>query len=318
MIAMIDKLPASEEIEQKMEDLEEDEDGLEDYLSIIYPQVKAAYENYSALSDAQKAKVTNADKLMELEWIWSATTWETDFPVLKDDSARVTGITVTGISDGVAPWDENENACNDSRDSNKIVRTFDTVTYRFEVQMASYDSTSYSEARVKLEFVLPLTKEQAVFDQTAMAWMDQASGYAPVLTTENRTIAGNTVSCQVLTCYKRLLPSEGHQSVVPGSFGENVTVNVKSMKNGETFAPIFSVAMEYGTWERDCSTHKVKEKFTVQADKVTISAAPKYNIHLGGQSSYKKTFDFNSGNKLAKAYEDGYGKGKVTGRGSAE
>ena len=45
------------------------------------------------------------------------------------------------------------------------------ATYNFEVQMESYDSTSYSEARVKLEFVLPLTSDQAVFDQSAMAWM---------------------------------------------------------------------------------------------------------------------------------------------------
>lgn len=316
VIALIDALPASEEIEETAAALEEaeDEDGLEAYLSELYPQVTAAYEAYSALTDAQKAKVTNADKLMELEWIWSAAGYATEFPVLTGDEARVSGITVTGISDGVTPWDADDKPGNDSGDSNKIVRTFDTVTYRFEVQMESYGNTSYSEARVKLEFVLPLTAEQAVFDQTAMAWMDQTTGYAPVLTTETRSINGVDTQCQVLTCYKYLLPSEGHQSVVPGAFGENVTVNVKSMKNGETFAPIFSAAMEYGTWEGDCSAHNVPEKFTVQADDVKISAAPKYNIQIGGQSSYKNTFDFNSGNELAQAYGDGYGKGNVIGR----
>lgn len=316
VIALIDALPASEEIEETAAALEEaeDEDGLKAYLSELYPQVSAAYEAYSALTDSQKAKVTNADKLMELEWIWSAATYATEFPVLTEDKARVSGIAVTGISDGVTPWDADDNPGNDSGASNKIVRTFDTVTYNFEVQMESYDNTSYSEARVKLEFVLPLTAEQAVFDQTAMAWMDQTAGYAPVLTTETRSINGVDTPCQVLTCYKRLLPSEGHQSVVPGAFGENVTVNVKSMKNGDTFAPIFSAAMEYGTWEGNCSTHNNQEKYSVQADEVKVSAAPKYNVQIGGTSSYKSTFDFNTGNSTAQGYGDGYNIGSVVGR----
>ena len=316
VIALIDALPASEEIEETAAAFEkaEDEDSLEAYLSEIYPQVSAAYEAYSALTDAQKAEVTNADKLMELEWIWSATTLETSFPVLTGDGARVSGITVTGISDGVTPWDADNNPGNDSSPDNKIVRTFDTVTYNFEAQMESYDSTSYSEARVKLEFVLPLTAEQAVFDQTAMAWMDQTTGYAPVLTTETRSINGVDTQCQVLTCYKRLLPSEGHQSVVPGAFGENVTVNVKSMKNGDTFAPIFSAAMEHGTWEGNCSTHNNQEKYSVQAEKVRVSATPKYNVQIGGASAYKGTFDFNTGNSTAQGYDGGYGIGSVVGR----
>ncbi|MGE9975528.1 hypothetical protein ACQRAS_05860 [Coprococcus catus] len=316
VIALIDALPTNEEIEKTMAAFEEaeDEDGLEAYLSEVYPKVNAAYEAYSALTDAQKAKVTNADKLMELEWIWSAETYATEFPVLTEDKARVSGITVTGISDGVTPWDADDNPGNDSSASNKIVRTFDTVTYNFEVQMESYDSTSYSEARVKLEFVLPLTAEQAVFDQTAMAWMDQTTGYAPVLTTETRNINGTDTQCQVLTCYKYLLPSEGHQSVVPGTFGENVTVNVKSMKNGDTFAPIFSAAMEHGTWDGNCSTHGEEEKYSVQADEVKVSAVPKYNVQIGGTSSYKGTFDFNTGNSTAQGYDDGYNIGSVVGR----
>lgn len=316
VIALIDALPASEEIEETAAAFEEaeDEDGLEAYLSELYPQVSAAYEAYSALTDAKKAKVTNADKLMELEWIRSAAVYATEFPVLTGDKARVSDITVTGISDGVTPWDDDDNPGNDSGASNKIVRTFDTVTYNFEVRMESYDSTSFSEARVKLEFVLPLTAEQAVFDRTAMAWMDQTTGYAPVLTTETRSINGVDTQCQVLTCYKRLLHSEGHNSVVPGTFGENVTVNVKSMKNGDTFAPIFSAAMEKGTWEGNCPTHHNQEKYSVQADEVKVSAVPKYNVQIGGSSSYKGTFDFNTGNSIAQDYGDGYGIGSVVGR----
>ena len=315
VIALIDALPTQEEIEENLAAFEDagDEDGYDAYLTEIVAQAKAAYEAYLLLTEAQQGQVTNVDRLLALEPLWSAQTL-VDYPALTDDSAYVTGITVDSISDGTAPFDADNNAGNDSGTTNKIVRTFDTVTYNFTVTMGSYENGIYSEARVKLEFVLPLTADQATFDQGAMAWMDQAEGYAPVLTTETRTIDGKETQCQVLTCYKQLLPSGEHPSVVPGTFGEMVVVNVKSMKNGDTFAPIFSACMEYGTWEGDCSTHNQTEKATVVADKVTVSAAPKYNIRIAGTSSYKSIFDFSTGNGTAQAYGDGYNKGNVTGR----
>lgn len=91
VIALIDALPTSEEIEETTAAFEEaeDEDGLEAYLSEVYPQINAAYEAYSALTDTQKAKVTNTEKLMALEWIWS------DPP--QDGNFTLTTLTETGI-----------------------------------------------------------------------------------------------------------------------------------------------------------------------------------------------------------------------------
>lgn len=309
--ALIDALPTQEEMGETLAAFEDagDEDGYDAYLMEIVTQAKAAYEAYSLLTEAQQEQVTNADRLLALEPLWSAQTLA-DFPALIEDAAYVTGITVDSISDGTAPFDADDNAGNDSGTTNRIVRTFDTVTYNFTVNMESYGNGIYSEARVKLEFVLPLTADQATFDQGAMAWMDQTAGYAPVLTTETRTIDGKETQCQVLTCYKQLLPSGNHPSVVPGNFGEMVVVNVKSMKNGERFAPIFSACMEHGTWEGNCSTHNQTEKATVVADKVTVSAAPKYNIQLGERVAYKDTFDFSTGGDSA-ANKD---KGQVTGQ----
>ena len=316
VIALIDVLPTQVEMDETLAAFEDagDEDGYDAYLMEIVTQAKAAYEAYSLLTEAQQEQVTNADRLLALEPLWSMQTLETNYPALTDDSAYVTGITVDSISDGTAPFDADDNAGNDSGTTNRIVRTFDTVTYNFTVNMDSYGNGTYSEARVKLEFVLPLTADQATFDQGAMAWMDQTAGYAPVLTTETRTIDGKETQCQVLTCYKQLLPSGDHPSVVPGTFGEMVVVNVKSMKNGDTFAPVFSACMEYGTWEGNCTTHSKLEKATVVADEVKVSAAPKYNLRIYGTSSYKSTFDFSTGNGTAQAYGDGYNKGNVTGR----
>lgn len=306
VIALIDALPTLEQLEEQsaFEDAG-DEDSYDAYLAEVIAQATQAHDAYESLTEAQKLKVTNAARLMALESLWSAQPLAI-LEKLTGDTAYVSEITVTGIKDGTAPFDADDQAGNDSDDGNGKVRTFDTVTYQFEVQMDGYGNDTYSEARVKLEFVLPLTQDQAVFDQTAMAWMDRTSGYEPKLTTETRVIDGVETECQVLTCYMHLLPSAGHQSTVPGTFGENVTVNVKSMKNGVQFAPQLSAAMEYGTWEGDCPTHHRPEKATVTAGKITVSAAPKYNISIDGYGWEKDTFDFSTGTDAAKGYGDGY------------
>ena len=90
----------------------------------------------------------------------------------------------------------------------KIVRTFDTVTYNFLANMKPWNNKdTYSEARVKMEFVLPAAKEEAEFDTAAMAWMDDTEGYRSIVTEEMRVIDGEETFCQVLTCYKHLIPS---------------------------------------------------------------------------------------------------------------
>lgn len=235
----------------------------------------------------------------------------TAYPSLTTDSAYVDEISVTEIVDGTKDWDADNNPGNDSGPDNKIVRTFDTVTYTFSVRMASYNNTDrYGEARIRLEFVLPLAEKEAVFDKSAMGWMDDTPGYAPVLEIENRIINSKTISCQVLTCYKHLLPSDGNQSVIPGAFQNTVTINVKSTTNGKQIAPEFSACMEHGKWDGTCPDHRKEEKRTVTADTVTVSAAPKYNIQIGGTSSYMDTFDFNTGIDAA----PNKGKGEIAGR----
>ena len=68
---------------------------------------------------------------------------------------------INSIVDGVAPFDtENpEEPGNDANESNKRVRTFDSVTYRLYVEMEAYDNKQYGEARVKFEFVLPFDEQ---------------------------------------------------------------------------------------------------------------------------------------------------------------
>lgn len=296
VIALIEALPTPEEVMEKFTAFQdaEDEEGYNAYYMELYEQVLEAKKAYDALSEEQKQAVTNGEKLQQFEWLWTDT-MDTD-GVMGPDEAYVNKIEILGMRTGTAPWDDAEGRGNDTTESDGIVRTYDAVTYDFSVNMVSWDSTkTFKEARVKLEFVLPLAEEQAVFDQSAMAWMDQTEGYAPKLTTETRTIDGVEKECQVLTCYKLLKTAVGNKSVVPGDFGENLTIYVKSMHNGESFTPIISAAMEGGAWGIECENEKhkdVEERKTVVPDPVTVTAAPKYNIQLDSEVSYREIFDF--------------------------
>lgn len=73
VIDLIDTMPSADEIDAKIAEFEEagDEDGEIAWLEQVYQQVAEVYKAYSELNEDQKAHVTNADKLLDLEYIWS-------------------------------------------------------------------------------------------------------------------------------------------------------------------------------------------------------------------------------------------------------
>ncbi len=315
--ALIGALPEWEEVSERFTALleAEDEEGCSAYYQQLYAQVCEAQNAYEALTEMQKAQVAGAEKLSQFEWMQAATLEENSDQVwnkMGPDEAYVNAVSIGSMVTGSAPFDGQEGDGNDTTAEDRIVRTFDTVTYNFNVEMKSWDDkTSYSEARVRLEFVLPLTEGEAVFDQSAMGWMDQTAGYRPELTTEMRVIDGVERECQVLTCYKHLLPAENNPSVVPGNFGENLTVYVRSMKKGAVFAPVISAAMEGGAWDGPCDKdeHKIDgvpaaEKKTVIPEEVRVTAAPKYNIQVKGEASYTSEFNFQGDEAWMNEYGD--------------
>ena len=78
VIALIDAMPSADEIDAKLEEFyeAEDEDGEIAYLEAVYQQVYDTYDAYAALEERLQEYVTNRDKLLELEYIWSARTLE--------------------------------------------------------------------------------------------------------------------------------------------------------------------------------------------------------------------------------------------------
>ena len=73
VIAMIEELPAYEEIEEKIIAFEDAEDyeGEEIWLTELYRKVGLAYKYYSDLPEKHREFVTNEEKLWDLEFIWS-------------------------------------------------------------------------------------------------------------------------------------------------------------------------------------------------------------------------------------------------------
>ena len=73
VITMIDALPTADEIDAKIMEFEDAEDyeGEEAWLTEIYQQVGMAYKYYTDIPENHRKFVTNSEKLMELEYIWS-------------------------------------------------------------------------------------------------------------------------------------------------------------------------------------------------------------------------------------------------------
>ena len=251
--ALLMLLPAVDEIESRMMELEEADDmsALETYLRSVIPDYRKAYNQYQALSDKLKAHVQGFERVLDLEWLWSAFILY-DYPALADDSAYVSDLTVTKI----APQEK--------------VASGQQVSFTFSFDMLSYTDTNYGEGRVKIEAVLPYEETQAAFDLAAMSWLDQTESYAPSISSETRTIDGEETACQVLNGFVHLTTGEMDGYVIPGSFEGNLVVTIKELAH---HAPVFvqiSAAMEHGTWEGECTAHGRTEKLTAVSDRIEV------------------------------------------------
>lgn len=274
---------------------------------------------------------------------------QTEYTHIHTSGCRKNGELICGRDEFSKPVEEYQPGDDRSAD-NKVVRTFDSVNYKFRVAMDTYVSgKTFNDARVKLEVILPLTKDQATFNLGVMTWMDTDPAYAAriedafldketnkltVIDPENP--GGLVPNCQVLTCYKHLVSG---RSVIPGFFENNVSINVRSMKNGDTFAPIFYAVLEnnheYGhndgpvvsfneeskkyeyTYGENCkcSVHNNEvEKFRADTPEIKVSAAPKYNIRIAGGDSERRQYNFNEVQRGATTTAANQGKGLQTGR----
>lgn len=245
---MVQSLPTADAARENALALNEalDKAGFDAYLNELMTRVAAAKDSYSVLNEDQKALAGDIGSLTKLEEFCIETVWQ-QLPVLDKDGAMVSALS--------AQLAEND-----------IVKNRQTVPFAFQVEMLSYTEESYSEGRVKLEFVLPLTQQQAAFDLEAMPWLEEAE-----ITSQIRLIGETEIECQVLTGYKRVKAATMNGAVIPGSFTESAAVKVLDMEHNDKLSIWISAAMEHNQWDGICQNHETAEKLQIQSQTMTVS-----------------------------------------------
>ena len=206
---------------------------------------------------------------------------------LDSDVASVTKIKVNDIVTGVAPFDKNDDPGNDSTPDNKILRSFDRVTYMVEVTTTSDDPmVYYRKTRIGYKITLPVGRDKAVFRDDLMGWRDQSKGYESKVT-------ANADGSQSLTVYRLFEPTSDSPTTTPGTYEVPVLIDVKAMCQGETLSPTFEA------WTVPNDVRHRSQKVT--ADPITISSAPHFDVRAASswdmfQSSSSPTvWDFTVG-----------------------
>lgn len=218
--------------------------------------------------------------------------------MLDTDAAYISKLTMTGRTDGTAPWDKDDQRGDDSGAANGIVRSFDTVTWDYDYTVTPDDSmTYYKRARIGFRFELPYPADRVSFALDQMGWADRSKGWEPKTTTE--TIDGTPT--QVLTVYRLLEPTSSSPTVAPGSSSISLAVNVKAAPHGWKFHP------KVTAW---ATPNNAKHRTTVHTPgDVTVSARLSLNARIENlRRRAEGTFDFNGA-----AGDPNHNAGKVKG-----
>ena len=234
---------------------------------------------------------------------------------LDTDAAYISRLDVTDKSTGSEPFDSDDEPGNDSTADNDIVRSFDNVSYEIEYVVTPYDDAPfqyYRYSRVGFRFIVDEPDENIVsFDTDSMGWMDATSGYEAKVTTE--TIDGT--ECQVLTCYRQLVPTDDVPTTVPSTNTVNLMLKVGAAANGDKIHVSVESWCEHNDIDGECEKHGRDEMAHLDVPELTVSAAPRYNVDLKqGSTSWlvgKGDYDFSTGNELAPNKDAGIVNGRM-------
>ena len=232
-----------------------------------------------------------------------------DMDDMTGGEAYVDGFQVKEQKDGIGPFDDDDDAGNDSSDSNLIVRSFDSINYMLEytTELVNQSQPATKGASLYATFILPMSQEKARFNLNAMNWIvDKRLVYSYSDGTESETLnKTKTVVKQTLTG-KRILENKSSDDRVPGAGQLSVGILVKAAENGVKIHPEFKLRCSGTTIEKKC-----------EAKTVTVSAAPRYNIEVKGNDGNTARniiyADSNTGDVQIQDKE-GLTKGRIYGR----
>ncbi|MDO4285810.1 MAG: hypothetical protein Q4C60_10825, partial [Eubacteriales bacterium] len=218
-------------------------------------------------------------------------------PFLDNDDEYISEFRVSAIGDGTSPFDGDDAPGHDSGAGNRIVRSYDSVTYTLAVTSEAYTQGAYyKKGYIRFRFVLPLEEELACFDLSSMGWMTRDSGSEYDYRLEKEEIDGR--AAQVLYASKYLDPETAGQSNALPVIEQmiNVTILISGMRNGDSVTPAFYAWMDHNTQEGACKEHDREELVMLEPEPVSVSAAPSYNIKIENEREASgATFDFDRG-----------------------
>ena len=204
---------------------------------------------------------------------------------LPDDGAKISSSQIIQTKTGTGPFDANNDPGNDSSEDNNIVRSFDQVTWTVENTMVlnNSEATSYTGGKIYFEAILPnvFTSETAKWDIESMGWIQN-----PQVSSDGLTLTG----------YYQM---SNENITVPGKQTLIFIAKIEGAANGIEFQPIIKL------WLNGNSENEYQ---TVMADKVIVSAAPKYNIQLVRNTYWDQrvTVDFGNGDETGRMYSYGF------------
>ncbi len=183
-------------------------------------------------------------------------------------------------------------AGSDGSDSNLIVRSFDTVTYQLSYTIEREEQSSGTAGlsgddperapitdgmsyKVWISADLPCESEQALFDGTGLDYFQYS------------TVRKDGKNYQRITGYWEKIYSEestAESASVP------FTMKVGNLKNGDTIRPDFKVWIGGNAWNEE-------NPASAESQRITVSAAPAYNLRLkrNSQLSYTGYFNLTTG-----------------------
>lgn len=210
----------------------------------------------------------------------SVETTETEISMqsAETDLCNISAFKIGEKRDGSVPFDRNNDQGNDLGPYNHIVRTFDSITYtlKYTTALKSSATQGVDSGNVMIDFNLPCDPRVARFNKDSMQWcLDMiitytySDGTASTSWDKSKTVTNQRVTG------RRFLQNTSSQNVIPGTGTLSVSIDVKMAKNGERIQPSFTVWME-GNAET--------EKRNI-GDYVDVTAAPKYDIYIGRNTS---------------------------------
>lgn len=237
---------------------------------------------------------------------------------MTEDKAYIDQFAVTNIQDGTSPFDGTTGNGYDADGNNRQVRSYDDITYTLTYVTEAYDTEdSFVNGYLRLVMRLPYTEDEAYFDTASMNWMCTESGHEWTVTKDKN-------GHQTLTCTRKLEPSKGGETSIPGNGSMDVTVRVRGMKNGDKVEPSFYAYLDGNactTSETEmCKEHNRAEYVKATGvEPVIITSRPGYNIQVrqisrdGAFASGK--YDFSTGNAKALNKDAGIVEGRLIGYG---